>query len=140
MSTRTQLSPRPGGGQACGRQPYRESLHPGSANAVCDEGKAIVPIRQRMANLRGEQKNGLRGDTDRDAILYVNGIGVPWEYVPHDFPPYKTVHDFYAKWEADRTTQRAHDLLRDKTRRTHGRSRPQHGTVRSRRELPAAGG
>ncbi len=24
-----------------------------------------------------------------NAILYVNRTGVPWEYLPHDFPPYK---------------------------------------------------
>ncbi|WP_234326508.1 hypothetical protein [Streptomyces sp. NRRL S-337] len=49
-----------------------------------------------------------------------------WEYLPHDLPPYKavykTVYDYYAKWEADGTTELVHNLLRDKTRRTHGRS------------------
>ncbi|RPF30380.1 IS4 family transposase [Streptomyces sp. TLI_185] len=57
-----------------------------------------------------------------NAILYVNRTGIPWEYLPHDFPPYKTVYDYYAKWEADGTTEQIHDLLRDKTRRAHGRS------------------
>ncbi|MFF5551591.1 transposase [Streptomyces olivaceoviridis] len=57
-----------------------------------------------------------------NAILYVNRTGIPWEYLPHDFPPYKTVYDYYAKWEADGTTQQAHDLSRDKARRAHGRS------------------
>jgi transposase len=57
-----------------------------------------------------------------NAILYVNRTGIPWEYPPHDFPPYKTVYDYHAKWEADGTTQQVHDLLRDKTRRAHGRS------------------
>jgi transposase len=52
-----------------------------------------------------------------NAILYVNRTGIPWEYLPHDFPPFKTVYDYYAKWEADGTTQQVHDLLRDKTRR-----------------------
>lgn len=42
--------------------------------------------------------------------------------MPHDFPPYKTVYDYYAKWEADGTAQQVHDLLRDKTRRAHGHS------------------
>ncbi|WP_307167196.1 transposase [Streptomyces rishiriensis] len=56
-----------------------------------------------------------------NAILHVNRTGIPWEYLPHDFPPYKTVYDYYAKWEADGTTQQVHDLLRDKTRRFHGR-------------------
>ncbi|MFE5191600.1 transposase [Streptomyces sp. NPDC056628] len=57
-----------------------------------------------------------------NAILYVNRTGIPWEYLPHDFPPYKTVYDYNAKWEADGTTQQVHDLLRDKARRAHGRS------------------
>ncbi|GAA0444272.1 hypothetical protein GCM10009544_03820 [Streptomyces stramineus] len=39
-----------------------------------------------------------------------------------NFPPYKTVYDYYAKWEADGTTEQVHDLLRDKARRAHGRS------------------
>ncbi|WP_267887086.1 transposase [Streptomyces sp. WM6378] len=56
-----------------------------------------------------------------NAILYVNRTGIPWEYLSHDFPPHKTVYDYYAKWEADGTTGRVHDLLRDKTRRAHGR-------------------
>ncbi|MET9116712.1 IS5 family transposase [Streptomyces longwoodensis] len=57
-----------------------------------------------------------------NAILYVNRTGIPWEYLPHDFPPYKTACDYYAKWEADGTTQQVHDLLREKSRRFHGRS------------------
>ena len=56
-----------------------------------------------------------------DAILHANRAGIPWEYLPHDFPPHKTVYDYYAKWEADGTTQEGHDLLRDKSRRAHGR-------------------
>lgn len=44
-----------------------------------------------------------------NAILYVNRTGIPWEYLPHDFPSYKTVY-YYAKWEADGTTQQVHDL------------------------------
>lgn len=57
-----------------------------------------------------------------NAMLYVNRTGIPWEYLPHDFPSYKTVYDYYAKWEADGTTRQVHDLLRDKTRQLHGRS------------------
>jgi transposase len=64
-----------------------------------------------------------------NAILYVNRTGIPWEYLPHGFPPYKTVYDYYAKWEADGTTQQVHDLLRDKARRTHGRPSPPSAAV-----------
>jgi transposase len=51
-----------------------------------------------------------------NAILYVCRTGIAWAYLPHDFPPYKTVYDYYAKWEVDGTTETLHDLLRDETR------------------------
>ena len=57
-----------------------------------------------------------------NAILYVCRTGIPWEYLPHDFPPYKTVYDYYAKWEADGTTETLHDLLRQQVRVTKGRA------------------
>ncbi|MFJ7948862.1 transposase [Streptomyces sp. NPDC096354] len=63
------------------------------------------------------------------AILYVNRTGIPREYLPYDFPPYKTVYDYYAKWEVDGTTQQVHDLLRDKARRAQGRSAAPSATV-----------
>ncbi len=57
-----------------------------------------------------------------NAILYVNRTGIAWEYLPHDFPPCKTVYDYYAKWEADGTTEAIHGLLRRKAREQAGRS------------------
>ncbi|MFI9848548.1 transposase, partial [Nonomuraea sp. NPDC051941] len=57
-----------------------------------------------------------------NAILYVCRTGIAWEYLPHDFPPCKTVYDYYAKWEADGTTQRLHDLLREQVRVSKGRA------------------
>ena len=57
-----------------------------------------------------------------NAILYVNWTGIAWEYLPHDFPPFKTVYDYYAKWEADGTTEAIHDELRRTVRKAAGRS------------------
>jgi transposase len=57
-----------------------------------------------------------------NAILYVNRTGIAWEYLPHDFPPFKTVYDYYARWEADGTTEAIHDALRRKVRKAAGRS------------------
>jgi transposase len=33
-----------------------------------------------------------------NAILYVNRTGIPWKYLPHDFPPKGTVYYYYALW------------------------------------------
>lgn len=57
-----------------------------------------------------------------NAILYVNRAGCAWHLLPHDFPPYRTVYDYYAKWEKDGTTEAIHDLLRAKVREQAGRS------------------
>jgi transposase len=57
-----------------------------------------------------------------NAILYVNRAGCAWQMLPHDFPPYKTVYDYYAKWEKDGTAEAIHDLLRRTVREQAGRS------------------
>ncbi len=56
-----------------------------------------------------------------NAILYVNRTGVQWEYLPHDFPPAKTVYHYYALWEADGTTEAIHNGLRTQVRVHKGR-------------------
>jgi len=57
-----------------------------------------------------------------NAILYVNRAGCAWQLLPHDFPPYKTVYDYYARWEKDGTAEAIHDLLRRQVRERAGRS------------------
>jgi transposase len=57
-----------------------------------------------------------------NAILYVCRTGVAWAYLPHDFPPYQTVYDYYAKWEVDGTTEALHALLRERVRIAKGRA------------------
>jgi transposase len=57
-----------------------------------------------------------------NAVLYVNRTGIAWEYLPHDFPPCKTVYDYFAKWEADGTTEAIHGALREQVRVHKGRS------------------
>jgi transposase len=57
-----------------------------------------------------------------NAILYVNRTGVAWEYLPHDFPPYKTVHGYFALWEKEGITEAIHDALRGKVRQAACRS------------------
>src|SRR6266536_3928765 len=56
------------------------------------------------------------------ASLYVNRTGIPWEYLPHDFPPHKTVHGYFALWEKEGVTEAIHNALRGKVRKAAGRS------------------
>lgn len=87
----------------------------------------IEPILAAWRAARAEAGLGLSepvGDLREivNAILYVNRTGIAWEYLPHDFPPCKTVYDYYAKWEKDGTTEAIHGELRRKVRRAAGRS------------------
>src|SRR3954468_19544419 len=42
-----------------------------------------------------------------NAILYVNRTGIAWQYLPHDFPPYKTVHGYFALWRRQDSPRRS---------------------------------
>src|ERR1039458_9707889 len=87
----------------------------------------IEPILAAWRAARAEAGLGLREPVHDlreivNAILYVNRTGIAWEYLPHYFPPFKTVYDYYAKWEAGGLTEAIHDELRRKVRKAAGRS------------------
>ena len=56
-----------------------------------------------------------------DAILYLLREGCRWRALPHDLPPWGTVHTYFRAWWRDGTWQRAHDTLRAAVRRAAGR-------------------
>src|SRR6266699_2678955 len=87
----------------------------------------IEPVLSAWRQARAEAGLGLSAPVHDlreivNAILYVTRTGIAWEYLPHDFPPYKTVYDYYAKWEKDGTTETIHDELRRRVRTAAGRS------------------
>lgn len=51
-----------------------------------------------------------------NGILYLVRTGCSWRQLPHDFPPWGTVHWYYRRFRRDGTWQRIHDALRDKVR------------------------
>ena len=50
-------------------------------------------------------------------ILYLSRTGCSWRMLPHEFPPWGTVHYYYRRFRLDGTWQRIHDKLREKVRR-----------------------
>jgi putative transposase len=56
-----------------------------------------------------------------NAILYVLCTGCPWRWLPHDYPPYGTVYDYFRKWKNDGTWVKIHDHLRRWVRVVEGR-------------------
>jgi putative transposase len=51
-----------------------------------------------------------------DAIFYIVRSGCAWRLLPHDFPPWKTVHHYFRTWRIDGTLERLHAALRERPR------------------------
>ena len=56
-----------------------------------------------------------------NAILYLNRSGCSWRMLPHEFPPWGTVHYYYRRFRLDGSWQLVHDKLREKVRRKAGK-------------------
>ncbi|TNC29273.1 IS5 family transposase [Amycolatopsis alkalitolerans] len=84
----------------------------------------IDPLLPNPAWLAG--KGGRRETHCRrrivDAIFYVVDNGIKWRALPSDFPPWSTVYNYFAAWEAVGVTQDVLDGLRDRVRLAEGRT------------------
>ncbi|MBP2702186.1 IS5 family transposase [Microbispora sp. RL4-1S] len=47
-----------------------------------------------------------------NAILYVDRTGIPWRYLPHDYPPWATVYSYFAHWQKDGVFTQLSGMLR----------------------------
>jgi putative transposase len=57
-----------------------------------------------------------------NAIFYVVDNGIKWRAVPADFPPWRTIYSFYARWSASLATAGLVDQLRAELRTALGRT------------------
>ena len=57
-----------------------------------------------------------------DAVFYVLKSGCPWRLLPRDFPPWKTVYDWFRRWRIDGTWERLNAELGELVRTRSGRS------------------
>jgi transposase len=57
-----------------------------------------------------------------DAIFYVVDNGIKWRALPVDFPPWSTVYNFFACWQAAGITRDVLDMLRERVRLAEGRT------------------
>jgi putative transposase len=56
-----------------------------------------------------------------DAIFYQSRTGCQWQYLPTNFPNYKTVNEYYNKWSSSGVWQKIHDELVAKCRLSMGK-------------------
>jgi putative transposase len=86
---------------------------------LTDEQWAVIepflPKPKRMGRPPADLRAVVNG------ILYLVRTGCQWRLLPHDFPPWSTVHTWYRRWRQDGTWQRLHEALRQQARRRAGR-------------------
>jgi putative transposase len=59
-----------------------------------------------------------------EAILYLVRQGCTWRGLPHDFPPYRIVYYYFAKWQSEGVWERVNHALRDQVRVSSGKKKP----------------
>jgi putative transposase len=90
----------------------------------------LKPLLPPASNLGRPRKNDLRDILD--AIFYRNRNGCTWRALPHDFPRWRTVYNYFMGRTADGTWQALNDGLRERVRRKAGREpTPSAGSIDS---------
>lgn len=54
-------------------------------------------------------------------ILYVLRSGCPWRLLPHEFPAWGTVYDYFRRWEREGVWEQSLQTLRMELRQKQGR-------------------
>jgi putative transposase len=94
------------------RNPYPSDVTDGQWKMIAPLIPPAAPGgRHRSVNLR-EVIN---------AVLYLNRSGCSWRMLPHEFPPWGTVHYYCRRFRLDGTWRKIHDRLRERVRVAAGR-------------------
>jgi transposase len=56
-----------------------------------------------------------------NGIFYVLRGGIPWRFLPKEFPPWQTVYHYFRLWRMDGTWEMMNARLREQVRRHSGR-------------------
>lgn len=98
------------------RKPYPSDL--------TDEQWAL--LEPLLPHLPRRRRRGRPPKTDRrdllNALFYHAREGGSWRALPHDFPPWRTVYNYFQKWTRDGTWQQVVDVLRPQVRSQAGRA------------------
>src|SRR5919202_5986935 len=95
-----------------------------------DEWRCIGPHLPCSTGQGRPRLHGLRAILN--AVFYVLKSGCPWRLLPREFPPWKTVYDWFRRWRIDGTWERLNAELRELLRCRLGRApNPSAGIVDS---------
>ena len=114
----------------------------GVKNAIYESSLTEAQWEYLKPMLPKPAKRG-RPPTDRrrifDAILYVVKGGIPWRYLPSDFPPWKTVYHVFRQWTLNNQWAALNDALRTLARKTQGKHSQPTAAVLDSQSVKSAG-
>ena len=79
------------------------------------EWRCISPHLPSPTGQGRPRLHGLRAILDA-VFFYVLKSGCPWRLLPRDFPPWKTVYDWFRRWRLDGRWERLNAELRERLR------------------------
>ena len=94
------------------RKPYPSDLTNGELQIL----DPLVPPAKPGGRPREQEMHEIL-----NGIFYLLRSGCSWRMLPHDFPPYQTVYDYFWKWKRDGTWERMNEVLRSQLRKNDGR-------------------
>ena len=59
-----------------------------------------------------------------NGVMYILSTGCQWRYIPKDFPPRSTLHDYFTWWICDGTLDRIHHGTSNAARKRNERPAP----------------
>lgn len=90
-----------------------------TTDVTASQWKRIVPL------IPPAKPGGRPRSTDMrevvNAMFYITRTGCAWRMLPHEFPPWRTVYEFFKTWRDDGTFERMNARLREKVRQQNGR-------------------
>jgi transposase len=94
------------------RKPYPTDLN-------AQEWQLIAPLLPAPNLIGSPRQVSLREILN--AIFYVLDNGIKWRAMPHDFPRWQTVYDYYRRWVRTGRWEKINQVLAQEVRKAQGR-------------------
>ena len=62
-------------------------------------------------SFRQRSRAAASGEQTWNGVMYILSTSCQWRYLPKDFPPRSTVHNYFVWWHCDGTLDRIHHAL-----------------------------
>jgi putative transposase len=87
---------------------------------ISDKEWKILEPHVSQGTIGRPRKHDIRAIVN--AIRYIMRGGCQWRMMPKDFPPWKTVYDYYFRWRNNGKLQQIHDILAKQVRKMVGKN------------------